>query len=202
MTIKALIFDVGGVILRTHDLSPRQKWAARLGVTGPWDVADAVFENAAGIAATAGQVGEAAVWAHAQSRFSLSEAELAEFRQDFFAGDQFDEAILDWVAARRGKYRTAILSNAWDNARAFFSGQPKLVAAFEIMVISAEEKVGKPHPVIYQRTLERLGVLAPEAVFVDDNLANIDAARQLGLIAVRFTADLNLFAEMARLGIN
>lgn len=202
MTIKALIFDVGGVLLRTFDLAPRQKWTTRLGVAGPWDVADAVFETPEGIAATSGQVPEAAVWAGVAARFGMTAEELAEFKQDFFAGDWFDEGLLDWIAARRGRYRTSILSNAWDNARGFLSSQPKVVAAFDQMVISAEERSGKPAPVIYERTLERLGVQPAEAVFVDDNQANITAAQQLGLVAIRFTADLDLMAEMAKLGVD
>jgi HAD superfamily hydrolase (TIGR01509 family) len=202
MNIKALIFDVGGVLLRTEDLAPRQKWATRLNVAGPWQLADAVFESVAAVSATSGQATEAAVWAEAQNRFNLNDADLAEFRQDFFAGDRFDERLLDWITIRRTRYHTAILSNAWDNARTFLTSQPKIVAAFDLLVISAEEKAAKPNVTIYQRTLERLGVSPSESIFVDDNAANIAAARQLGLNVIRYRVGLDIVGALARLGVD
>ena len=198
--IKALIFDVGGVLLRTESLAGRQKWGDRLGL-GLGEVDEAVFGCPEAAAATLGEVDEAEVWAAVQRRFSLTVEQLAEFRHDFWSGDRLDELILDWVAARRGKYRTGILSNAWGGARKFLTSQAKLNAAFEILVISAEEGLRKPNPVIYERTVQRLGVRASEAVFVDDVLQNVTAARQVGLEAIHFQKDINLPGEMARLGI-
>jgi putative hydrolase of the HAD superfamily len=200
MPIKALIFDVGGVLLRTEELSGRQKWADRFGL-GPWELAEAVFDCPEAAAATIGKAAEEEVWATVRRRFSLTDAELAEFRNDFWSGDQFDDSLLDWVAARRGKYRTGILSNAWGGARRFLTSQAKVTAAFETLVISAEEGVRKPEPTIYERALQRLGVAAEDAVFVDDVLENIEAARQVGLAGIHFQKGLDLSAEMARLGI-
>ena len=200
MPIKALIFDVGGVLLRTEDLAPRQKWAERLGL-GPWELAEAVFNCPASAAATLGQASEVAIWAAAQERFNLTAGQLAEFRHDFFAGDRLDETLLAWIAARRGPYRTGILSNAWGSAREFLTRQPAITAAFDILVISAEEGLRKPQPEIYERALERLGVAAAEAVFVDDLPENVAAAWQAGLTAIHFHAGLDLPGEMARLGV-
>lgn len=198
MPIKALIFDVGGVLLRTEDLAPRQKWAERFGL-GPWELAAAVFNCPASAAATIGQGSEEAVWAAAQGRFNLTADQLAEFRHDFFAGDRLDETLLAWIAARRDPYRTGILSNAWANAREFLIRQPAIRAAFDTLVISAEEGLRKPQPEIYERALRRLGVAPGEAVFVDDMPENVAAARQAGLAAIHFHADLDLPEEMARL---
>ena len=44
----------------------------------------------------------------------------------------------------------------------------------------------KPDARIYQRTLERLGVNAAEAIFLDDVLPNIHAADALGMQGVHF----------------
>src|SRR6185436_12395129 len=108
--IKALIFDVGGVLLRTEDLSPRRKWEARLGL-GDWGLAQAVFETPIANAATVGRAAEAQVWEAVRERLGVSPETLEELRRDFWAGDRFDDSILDWVIARRSRYRTGILSN-------------------------------------------------------------------------------------------
>jgi putative hydrolase of the HAD superfamily len=198
--IKALIFDVGGVLLRTEDLSPRRKWEARLGLE-EWGLAAAVFENPVAKAATLGRTTEAGVWEAVRERFGLSSQDLAELRRDFWAGDRFDEALLSWIGSRRGRYRTGILSNAWYGARTFLTGQPQVKAAFDTLVISAEEGLRKPQPEIYMRTLRRMQVTASESVFVDDVLENVEAARGLGLQAILFKPDLDLSGEMARVGV-
>lgn len=198
--VKALIFDVGGVLLRTEDLAPRRKWEARFGLHD-WGLAAAVFDHPVASAATLGQASEGQVWEAVRARFDLSPEELPDLINDFWAGDRLDEAILDWVIARRGRYRTGILSNAWPNARAFLNRQPKIAAAFEELVISAEEGLRKPQAEIYDRALARLNVAAAEAVFVDDVAENVEAARQSGMQAIHFRPGLDLPGEMARLGI-
>lgn len=200
MPIQAIIFDVGGVLLRTEDLSSRRKWEARFGL-GDWKLAEAVFDNPAASAATIGQVTEAEVWEAVRRRFGLTAEQLFELRSDFWAGDRFDLPLIDWVARQRGRYRTAILSNAWSGARQFLTSQPQIVAAFDELVISAEEGLRKPQPEIYERALERLNVAAGDAVFVDDVLENVEAARRIGMAAIHFIPGLDVPGEMGRLGI-
>jgi len=183
--IKALIFDVGGVLLRTEDLSPRQKWAKRYGMD-VWDFTNAVFDSDEASRATVGLATEGEAWLAAQQRFNIARAEMEQFRKDFFAGDRWDESLLDWIAIRRSRYRTAILSNAWIGARKFFGDHPTVMTAFEHLIISAEEGIRKPQAEIYQRAVQLLGVLPREAVFVDDVLENVEAAKQVGLEAIQF----------------
>jgi 2-haloacid dehalogenase len=57
---------------------------------------------------------------------------------------------------------------------------------FSGVVVSGEERMVKPDPRIFRLLLDRFG-LAPDAtLFVDDSPANVAAARELGLDAVRF----------------
>jgi len=189
--IKAIIFDVGGVLLRTEDLSPREKWAKRYGM-GVWDFASAVFDSDEANRATVGLASEAEAWLAAQQRFNVPQAEMDQFRIDFFAGDRWDDSLLDWIISLRGRYRTAILSNAWGGARKFLTSHTKVMAAFEQLIISAEEGVRKPQKEIYHRAVQRLSVLPHEAVFVDDVLENVEAAKQVGLEAVQFNVGVDV----------
>jgi putative hydrolase of the HAD superfamily len=66
---------------------------------------------------------------------------------------------------------------------------PELDELFELVVDSAFVGLRKPDPEIYTLTLERLGgVRADECVFVDDLEPNCEAARALGMAAVRFVS--------------
>jgi len=198
--IKALIFDVGGVLLRTEDLSPREKWAKRYGMD-VWDFATAVFESDASNKATLGLLPDDEAWLAAQQRFNVPQAEMAQFRIDFFAGDRWDESLLDWIISLRGRYRTAILSNAWGGARKFLTSHAKVVAAFEQMIISAEEGVRKPQDEIYRRAVQRLNVPPRDVVFVDDVVENVEAAKQAGLEAIQFKAGMDVRGALEHLGI-
>lgn len=53
------------------------------------------------------------------------------------------------------------------------------------MVQSALEGVKKPDAAIYQRTLDRLGVRAEEAVFLDDIGSNVKKAAEMGMKTVK-----------------
>jgi 2-haloacid dehalogenase len=72
---------------------------------------------------------------------------------------------------------------------------------FRDVVVSGEEKLVKPDPAIYRLALERFGLRAEEAVFIDDNAANVAGAAAVGLHAIRFTDVVPLRAELARLGL-
>lgn len=60
---------------------------------------------------------------------------------------------------------------------------------FDVVVDSSEVGLRKPDRRIYLLTCERLGVEPSSAVFVDDNLDNVAAARAVGMEAIHFEDD-------------
>ena len=167
-----------------------------------WDLANLVFGSPIADRAMVGAASTEEVWAHVAAELGLDADGLAELQRDFWAGDRLDTTITDFVARQRGRRRTAILSNAWPDARVAFGQFPQLAVAFELWVISAEEGVAKPDAEIYRRTLNRLHVQPVEAVFVDDFAHNVEAARALGIHAIHFGKDTDLIGELAALGVD
>lgn len=53
-------------------------------------------------------------------------------------------------------------------------------------IFSARVELGKPDPAIFALALQRFGLLASEAVFIDDHPANVEAAQACGLATVQF----------------
>ncbi len=72
---------------------------------------------------------------------------------------------------------------------------------FEGIVVSGEEGVGKPDPALFQILLERYALVPHETVFIDDSAANVSAAAELGLVALRFSDPDQLRADLSRLGL-
>jgi 2-haloacid dehalogenase len=57
---------------------------------------------------------------------------------------------------------------------------------FDGRIVSGEEKTRKPFKEIYDLTLSRFNLVASETLFIDDNLRNIKAANELGIITHHF----------------
>lgn len=72
---------------------------------------------------------------------------------------------------------------------------------FRDVVVSGEEKLVKPDQAIYRLALDRFGLTATESVFIDDNAANIEGAKSVGLIALHFAGEPKLRRELVELGL-
>ena len=197
MPIKAVIFDFGGVLLRTEDASGRRKWEQRLGVECD-RIGALVFDSDTSHRATVGEVEADAVWKQLAIDFALDGAALDEFYHDFWSGDAVNVRLVEFIESLRPRYKTAILSNAWSNAREAFVDIYGLGGVMDEIVISAEERLAKPDPRIFQVAAERLGVRPEEAVFVDDMLLNVEAARALGFCGVHFRETDQAIADVKR----
>ena len=100
------------------------------------------------------------------------------------------------LRARGAGLRTGLLSNSWGDEHYTRDGWDEM---FDAVVISGEVGMRKPEPEIFELTLDLLGVRAEETVFVDDLLPNVEAARDLGLVAVHHTSYDETSVELERL---
>jgi 2-haloacid dehalogenase len=71
---------------------------------------------------------------------------------------------------------------------------------FDGTVISGELGVTKPDPRIYEHLLERFGLQAGQVFFTDDLVANVEAARALGIEAVVFRGPEPLRRDLVAAG--
>lgn len=181
MVIKAVIWDLGGVIVRTEDLAPRDALAEHLGLSRQ-EIDHIVFEADERNSAQLGEIDGEAYSQATADRLGLN---LQEFRQEFFGGDRLDEELVAHIRELRPKYKMALLSNALSNLRTFLADW-NITDAFDLIVVSAEEHLLKPDPAIYKLALDRLGVNAAEAVFIDDIEANVEGARRVGMQGIQF----------------
>ena len=197
MTIRAVYFDLGGVIVRTGDRKPRTKLAERLGMSYE-ELARAVFENESSARASLGAISPEEHWAAVIQRLGFPPSEADTVRQEFFAGDILDLDLIDFLRSLRLTYRTGLISNAWSDLRDYIVSQ-KIDDAFDYMIISAEVGIMKPDARIYQLALEKLGVAPAEAIFVDDFAVNIEGARAVGMYGIQFTQPDKALEELKQL---
>ncbi len=185
MAIKAVIFDMGGVLLRTVDGNPRKQLAGQLGITRE-ELEQIVFASPSAHQAEIGAIDETVHWDWVRQYFQLKSEELPGFQEAFWGGDRMDSALLDFIRELRPAYRTGLLSNAWNGARKSVAARFGGLDVFDVAVFSAEVGMRKPDPRFFQWMFDRLQVSPAEAIFVDDFIENIQAAQQLGIHTVHF----------------
>ncbi len=198
--IKAIVFDFGGVLVRTEDPAGRRQWEARLGL-GQGELDHLVFHSDVALRATVGDATDAAVWEHVAATLKLAAEQMAAFQADFWAGDKLDQDLVALIASLRPGYQTAILSNYWSNGRELIARTYGLEQAVDVIIISSEERLAKPDPRLYQRVAERLGVQPGEIVLVDDFIANVEGAQAAGWQTIHYRAGLDVRAELGQLGV-
>jgi putative hydrolase of the HAD superfamily len=199
--IKSIIFDLGGVLVRTHDQSGRRKWEERLGLAER-ACETVVFDSVVSRLAEEGRATTADVWRNVAEELGLDPETLVEFQRDFWRGDVLDPELVALLERLRPRYKLALLSNAWDSLRPVLAGQlAPLDQAFDLIMISAEEGIRKPDPRLFRRLLARLEVAPEEAVFIDDMPANVAGARAVGLHAIQFTGTPETISALRALGV-
>ena len=191
--ITTVIFDLGGVLLRTEDREPRSRLAQRLGMTYE-ELESRVYGSREAMR------GEISAEDHKKAvlnKLGLTEDAMKEFGDEFWGGDRMDSKLVEFLRGLRGEYTTALLSNAWDDLRSLLVELWQIADAFEHIYISAEMGLAKPDPKIYQAVVSDLQKDPSEIVFVDDFIENIQAARKVGWNAIHFRSRKGALLELA-----
>jgi glucose-1-phosphatase len=184
--VRALVWDMGGVLVRNMDPSIRGRLAEPYGMTY-MDLENLFFGNEVAAKASIGQAHEEDIWEFVRQKLKIQAADLDEFIRVYWSCDRFDEDLYAYSMALRSRCQVALLSNAFFETRASLSRRfPHFFDMFDVTVFSAEVGMVKPDARIYRLTLEKLGVQADEAVFVDDFIENIRGAQAVGMKAVHF----------------
>jgi epoxide hydrolase-like predicted phosphatase len=193
--IKALIFDFGGVIMRTEDHRPRHAWDERLGLP-IGSVERAVHHSDLWIRAQLGRVTEQAYWNGVAEMLYMSRDLIPELRRDYFSGDRLNYRLLDLIQdLREDGHQIALLSNESLQLTAKLR-ELDIHSLFDHILISAEIGVMKPDPTAYRVALQALRVSPLEAVFIDDSLVNIRAAQPLGIQTILYRPETDVREEL------
>jgi putative hydrolase of the HAD superfamily len=109
--------------------------------------------------------------------------------------------MVKWLGQlRHAGIKTALLSNIHPAMISYLRENFDWLELFDFQTLSAEVRLIKPDPAIYEYTLRGLGVRAEETLFVDDREINVEAARKLGIHALRFRSVEKLREDLEGIG--
>jgi 2-haloacid dehalogenase len=72
---------------------------------------------------------------------------------------------------------------------------------FRAIFLSAEVRLVKPDPRIFECFCKRFALIPEQIIYIDDLLHNVEAARKIGMHAIRFTDPASLRDELVQLGL-
>jgi putative hydrolase of the HAD superfamily len=126
--------------------------------------------------------------------------EVSSMRDVYFENLHPNERMIEYLrGVRADGIRLALLTNNVREWEPLWRAKlPDVDELFEVIVDSGFVGMRKPDPEIYELTLERLGdgLRADECAFLDDIEVNCNAARALGMTAIRFHDNDQAIAEL------
>jgi putative hydrolase of the HAD superfamily len=185
MAIRAVVFDIGGVLETTSRTGWAEQWEARLHLN-PGELHERLMDVWKG--GTVGTISEKEVKKRIGEIMGLDpwqvEALLADLWQEYLGEPNVE--LVAYFSSLRPRYQTALLSNSFVGARDREQERYHFAEICDLLIYSHEEGIVKPERRIYELTCERLGVLPSEMVFLDNTESNVAAAHEFGIHAILF----------------
>jgi epoxide hydrolase-like predicted phosphatase len=197
MAIKAVIFDLAGVVLFPIRGTFNSLLAERLEAS--LDEVERIMSDHTNDLWDMNELSDDAFYDHLLTELKQPLEKKAIIRK--FVIDDFyvDQEMLALIRELRKTYTTALLTNFPAHVHDFMQRSWHMDGAFDHIIVSADVKLIKPDPRMYQLTLERLGCLAHEAVFIDDRKINVEAAETLGIKGILFKDKHKTQASLSRI---
>jgi epoxide hydrolase-like predicted phosphatase len=198
LTVRAVLFDIGGVLEITPPTGARDRWEARFGLR-PGELGERT--NEVWRAGAVGAVSEAEVHRRLGELLGVDDAVVRAFMDDLWAEylGTLNVELVEYARGLRPRYRTGIISNSFVGARERERQRYGLDELTDLIIYSHEVGMSKPDPRIYELACERLGVHPEETVFLDDTEEMVDGARAVGMQALLFEHNAQAIAEIEAL---
>jgi HAD superfamily hydrolase (TIGR01509 family) len=98
-------------------------------------------------------------------------------------------------------YRLALLSNTDPIHVAHMEANYDFFRFFPARIYSCTVGASKPSPILYLEALHALKVRSGEAIYIDDVLGNVEAARSLGMAGIHYQSGESLMDRLRDLGV-
>ncbi|MBY0539143.1 HAD-IA family hydrolase [Patescibacteria group bacterium] len=125
-----------------------------------------------------------------------------EVRSTWIASGTFNEELAELTKILRRNFKLALCSNSQPKLFEDISTANGVPALFDEIVVSSQVRLVKPDPKIFKLVLSRLTVDASEALFFDDNVVNVAAARKLGIRSFVFTDTGQFRKDLESVGVS
>lgn len=203
MPIRAVVFDIGGVLEVSPDgreptsdfIELMVSWEQRLKLSfGEFEQRLSNMKVDGSLGGISEQEWQADLRAQTGMDQEQSDAFMREF-WDVYLG-ALNTKLAAYFSGLRPRYKTALLSNSFIGARKQEQERYHFAEMTDLLVYSHEEGVAKPDRRIYELTCERLGVRPDETIFLDDAEPCVSGARELGIHGILYKDTVQAIADI------
>lgn len=199
--IRAVIFDIGRVLIRV-DLPRAMAGLSQAIPLSPEELWKALQNDPRWMDWQEGRISPRDWHLHITKRLGGS-LSFDDFREAWNrALDPEPMQSEEFLSRLAKRYKLAVLSNTDPIHMEQEESRYPFFRHFPVRVYSYRVGASKPSPLIYREALKGCKVAAPEAVFIDDVAAYVEAAKQLGMKGVVYQSPDQLAADLGALGVS
>jgi len=199
--IKAICFDLDGVFFTKKGM---ESFVESLVALGPAEenVRFAVFKSNEMSAFKKGEIKEQKYVEYLNLSLGL-ELTVEKFSELLVAGYEINEEVLSFVKqVRIGGYKTCICSNNFETRVRELSKKFDFLQYFDFTVFSYQVGILKPNKGIFEKLVNKSGVIANEIAYSDDNEEKLVGAIELGINAFLYIDFEDFKTKLTELGVN
>ncbi len=191
--IKAVIFDLGGVVLKGNVEIFLKKGEKILGVKTKQE-SNCVFDKKLNL-------GTSSLRASFERVFGkkMFDDEFLPLIKAWVSNWEMDKEVFEFAKKLGKRYQVAILSNSEQSYEEKYDEE--LAKVFSPIIYSHRVRMIKPDKEMFEYILKKLGLEAEECVMIDDTHENIKAAKELGMHAVKYKSVNDLKKQLELFGV-
>ncbi len=207
MTIKAVIFDVGGVLQLGKYSDKPVRGHRMLGVHNSivkklkipldqyFDALDTAYAKSID-----GAIPEKQAIKTIAKNLEISTKKLKQlFKQEYGKHFKQNDELIDFaIKLKKQGYKIATLSDQWYLSK-YAMVTEKIRKNFKPSVISCDVGIRKPNPKIYKLILKKLKLPAKQTVFIDNQEWNTKPAEKLGMNTILFKKNKQMFKQLEKM---
>ncbi len=195
--IKTVIFDLQGVVIKTYRDREYIEYLGKASGKQPEYFGSKFFVKP-WIDLESGRI--------TQEKFELTVGKRSELTSNEMAWVEFyrsrltpNNEIIKIIKKLKEHYRTAVLSNM-DVGRYKATLKVLDMNLFEYRFISCYTGFRKPAKEAYLKALKKMKTTPEEAIFIDNDIENVDEAKRLGINSIIFKGAKRLEEQFSRMG--
>jgi len=200
--VRALLFDLGGVVFGIDFACAFRRWAASA-ACDPDDLRARFKFDRAYEEHERGRLDLGGYFAELRDALGvdLSDRDLLAGWNDIYLG--VVPGIRSLLSAAAERYPLYALTNSNPKHQGVWALRfAEELSVFRTVFVSSELGVRKPDHEAFATVADRIGLDPPAILFFDDSMENVEAARQVGMSAVLVASANDVRRTLQRLGID
>src|SRR3989344_4751198 len=127
---------------------------------------------------------------------SLGRDQWLDLLKSIYSTEVLNQELAEWMRANP-RFRYYALTNNTAGIESVLEHKFGIAGLFQEIINSAEIGAKKPDAKAFAYALEKMGIEAPQCVFVDDSETNVGAARSLGFQTIHYASFENFLRDSA-----